>query len=165
MKSNQVERHSLSSLSTRTGLNRAVLLGALASGRLAVVERSKVGSRTIYDIKTEALEDFVDGFRARLQARVDKLSADPFQREQHMLAALRGVRNDFEVEQGLMTVDKLMEQENISREAAAFLLGKYGERVEGGFKVSPEAAAKIRKHIQETRGGGTIRSRGGVYVS
>lgn len=160
----QIERHSLASLAMRTGLNRAVLLGALASGRLPVVERTKVGSRTIYDIKTESVEDFAAGFRQRLQARVDKLATDPFQREQAMLQALRGVRNDFEAEQGLMTVDRLMERENISREAASYLLGKYAERVENGWKVSPEAMAKIKKHIQETRGGGTIRSAGGVYV-
>jgi hypothetical protein len=160
----QVERHSISSLSLRTGLNRAVLLGAIASGRLPIAERTQVGSRVVYDIKTESVEDFVTGFRERLQARVDKLATDPFQRQQGMLQALRGVRDSFEAEQGLMTVDKLMESENISREAASYLLGKYGERVENGWKVSIEGMAKIKKHIQETRGGGTIRSKGGVYV-
>jgi hypothetical protein len=161
----QVERHSISSLSLRTGLNRAVLLGAIASGRLPIAERTQVGSRVVYDIKTESVEDFVAGFRQRLQARVDKLSADPFQRQQGMLQALRGVRDSFEAEQGLMTVDKLMEQENISREAAAYILNRYAERVEGGWKVSPEAMAKIRRHIQETRGGAAIVSKGGPYVA
>jgi hypothetical protein len=161
----QIERHSISSLSLRTGLNRAVLLGAIAAGRLPISERTQIGSRVVYDISTESIQDFVAGFRQRLQARVANLAAGPFQRAQGLLQALRGVRDDFEAEQGLMTVDLLMQNENISREAAGYLLGKYGTRVEGGWKVSPEAMAKIRKHIQETRGGGTIRSKGGVYVS
>lgn len=160
----QVERHSISSLSLRTGLNRAVLLGAIASGRLPISERTQVGSRVVYDIKTQAVEDFVAGFRQRLQARVDKLATDPFQRQQGMLQALRGVRDSFEAEQGLMTVDTLMEQENISREAASYVLQKYGTRVEGGWRVDAEAMRKIKSHIEQTRGGGTIRSKGGVYV-
>ena len=160
--SGQVERHSISSLSARTGLNRAVLLGAIASGRLPVSERSQVGERVVYDIETDSIQDFTKSFRQRLQARVDKLSADPFQRQQKMLQALRGVRNDFEEEGGLMTVDKLMDQLNIGREAAGYVLNKYATRTEGGWEVSKEAMAKIRKHIEETRGGRVVQ--GGYRV-
>lgn len=156
----QVERHSISSLSLRTGLNRAVLLGALASGRLPVVERAKVGSRTVYDIKTTAVEDFVLGFRQRLQDRVDKLASSPFEREQRMLQALRVVRDDLEKEQGLESPDTLVERYGISRELATWLLNKHGQRVEGGWNVTAEGRAAIERHIEETRGSRKGDSRG-----
>jgi hypothetical protein len=161
----QVERHSISSLSLRAGMNRGVLLGALASGKLPVVERAKVGTRTIYDIQTEVIEDFVAGFRARLQARVERMTSNPAERELKTAQALREVRKNFQAETGPMTVDKLMDIASISREAAAYLLNKYGVRVENGWAVSPEAMRKIRRHIEETRGSGTIQNKGGVYVA
>jgi hypothetical protein len=45
------------------------------------------------------------------------------------------------------------------------LLGRYAVRVENGFTVDAAALAKIERHINETRGSGTITNKGGVFVS
>lgn len=148
----QVERHSLASLSNRTGLNRAVLLGALGSGRLPVVEQRKVGSRTVYDISTDAISDFVAAFRARLVQRVEKLSQNAFERDQKTAAALRAVRRDFENEQGIETPVKIAERYSITQELATYLLNKHGQRVEGGYTLTPAQRAVLEREVSERKG-------------
>jgi hypothetical protein len=160
-----IEQHSLQSLSGRTGASRAAVLGAIASGKLAVDETAQVGARKIYRLKSESIAAFKAALLAKLEARVSRITQDPIRRRELLGSALGAMRRELAAEQAITTPPKFAEAHSISIEAASYLLAKYGRRVRDGFEVDAEALQKIKRHIAETRGGATIRNAGGPFVS
>ena len=161
---NQQEQHSLTSLGARLGVSRATALGAVLSGRLGA-KSTDVGARRIYSLPTEAVEKYRSDLLAKLQARVAKVTTDPIRSREMLSSALAAVRDEAQKENSVWTPPRLADHFAIGLEAASYLLGKYGERIENGYKVSPEAMRSIERHVAETRGSGTITNKGGVFVS
>ena len=99
-----------------------------------------------------------------LKARIARVEKDPIRQTQLAAAEIRQVRTQVQAESDIYTPQRLADRFGIGLEAASYILGRYALRVENGFKVDSSALAKIERHIAETRGGGTIRNAGGVYV-
>jgi hypothetical protein len=158
-----IEQHSATSLAARVGMSRTALAGAILSGRIPA-KKTTIGAREIYSIATADIEKYKGEVLRKLQARVAKITTDPIRAKEITGSALADLRKQAESEAGVWTPRKLADHFGIGLEAASYILGRYAERVENGFKVSPSAMKAIKKHIEETRGGGTIRSKGGVYV-
>jgi len=160
-----IEQHSIASLSARLGLSRGATLGAISAGRLPVVEKITFGARAAYRIAGESIEAYRAQILKKLESKIAKVSADPGKRRELMAGALRAIRLDLEADSKITTPAKLAERYGISLEAAAYVLGRFAKRVEGGFEVDDAARAAIEKHIQQTRGGAAIINRGGPFVS
>ncbi len=160
---NQQEQHSLTSLGARLGVSRATALGAVLSGRLGA-KSTDVGARRIYSVSTDAVEKYRSDLLAKLKARVAKVTTDPIRSREMLSSALAAVRDEAMKENEVMTPPPLADLLGISLESASYLLGRYGERIENGFRVSDSAMQKIRRHVDETRGSGTIQNKGGVFV-
>jgi hypothetical protein len=160
-----IEQHSIASLSARLGLSRGATLGAISAGRLPVVEKITFGARVAYRIEGESIEAYRAQILKKLESKIARVSADPNKRRELMAGALRAIRLDLEAEAKITTAPKLAERYGISLEAAAYVLGRYARRVDGGFVVDAAARAAIEKHIRETRGGAAIRNAGGPFVS
>ena len=157
------EQHSMTSLASRLGVTRAAALGAISAGRISATSKT-IGLRTIYTIKTASILDYKAAVLTKLQARIALVESDPIRRTQLAAAAIANIRTQVQVESNTYTPQRLADRFGISLEAASYLLGKYALRIKNGFKVDPAALAKIEQHIAETRGGGTIKNAGGVYV-
>jgi len=160
-----IEQHSISSLSGRLGLSRGATLGAISAGRLPVEEKITFGARVAYRIKGESIEGYRAKILEKLEGKIAKVSADPGKRRELMSGALRALRLELEADSKITTAPKLAERYGISLEAAAYVLGRYAKRVKDGFEVNAAALAAIERHINETRGSGTIANAGGVYVA
>jgi hypothetical protein len=157
------EQHSATSLAGRLGVSRASALAAIAAGRLASTSKA-IGLRKIYQLKTQDIADYKKAVLTKLQARVALVTKDPIRQKQLAAAEIRAVRTQVAAETNIYTPQRIADRFGIGLEAAAYLLGRYALRVENGFKVDASALAKIEQHIAETRGSGTIKSAGGVYV-
>ena len=157
------EQHSMTSLASRLGVTRAAALGAISAGRLAATSKT-IGLRTIYTIKTASILDYKKSVLTKLQARIALVERDPVRRTQLAAAAVAHIRTQVAAESNIYTPQRLADRFGIGLEAASYLLGRYATRVENGFKVDQAALAKITQHIGETRGGGTIKNKGGLYV-
>jgi hypothetical protein len=160
-----IEQHSIQSLSARLGVSRGATLGALAGGKLPVLETIEFGARKAYKIEGAEIEKYKAAVLEKLSAKIAKISNDPIRRRELTASALGKMRRMLEAEAKITTAPKLAERYGISLEAAAFLLGRYARRVDGGFEVDAAARAAIEKHIRETRGGAAIRNAGGPFVS
>jgi hypothetical protein len=158
-----IEQHSATSLAARVGMSRTALQGAILSGRIPA-KKTTIGAREIYSIESASIEKYKGEVLRKLQARVAKITTDPVRAKEITGSALADLRKQAESESGVWTPRKLADHFGIGLEAASYVLNRYAERTENGFKVSPSAMKAIEKHIRETRGGGTIRSKGGVYV-
>ena len=159
-----IEQHSISSLSGRLGLSRGATLGALAGGKLPVLETIEFGARKAYKIAGGEIEKYKAGVLEKLSAKIAKISNDPIRRRELTASALGAMRRELEADSRITTAPKLAERYGISLEAAAYVLGRFAKRVEGGFEVDDAARAAIEKHIRETRGSGAIQNRSGVFV-
>ena len=157
------EQHSATSLASRLGVSRASALAAVAAGRLAASSQT-IGLRKIYKIKTQDIADYKETVVQTLKARIARVEKDPIRQSQLAAAEIRQVRTQVAAESNIYTPQRLADRFGIGLEAASYLLGKYATRVENGFKVDASALAKIERHIGETRGAGTIKNAGGVYV-
>ena len=160
----QMEQHSATSLAARVGVSRGALMGAISSGRLPA-KKTVIGAREIYTITTEAVEDYKADVLRKLQARVAKISSDPVRAAEITGSAIANLKKEAEQENAVWTPRKLADHFAIGLESASYLLGRYAERIENGYRVSPEAMRSIERHVAETRGGGTIKNAGGVYVA
>ena len=158
------EQHSMTSLASRLGVTRAAALGAISAGRISATSKA-IGLRTIYTIKTASILDYKKSVLTKLQARIALVESDPVRRTQLAAAAIANIRTQVGAESNIYTPQRLADRFGIGLEAASYILGRYALRVENGFKVDSAALAKIEQHIAETRGGGTIKSKGGVFVS
>jgi hypothetical protein len=158
-----IEQHSSTSLAARVGMSRTALQGAILSGRIPA-KKSQIGAREIYTIATADIEKYKGEVLKKLQARVARITTDPIRAKEITGSALADLRKQAESDTGVTTPRKTADQYGIGLEAASYLLGRYAERVENGYKVSPSAKKAIEKHINETRGGGVIKNKGGVYV-
>ena len=158
------EQHSGTSLAGRLGVSRASALAAIAAGRLAATSQT-IGLRKIYKLKTQDIVDYKKAVLTKLEARVALVTKDPIRQTQLAAAEIRTIRTKIAAETNTYTPQRIADRFGIGLEAASYLLGRYGLRVENGFKVDAAALAKIEQHIAETRGGGTIKNAGGVYVS
>lgn len=158
------EQHSMTSLASRLGVTRAAALGAISAGRLAATSKT-IGLRKIYTIKTASIADYKASVLTKLQARIALVESDPIRRTQLAAAAIANIRTQVAAENEIFTPQRLADRFGIGLESASYLLGRYAVRVENGFKVDQAALAKIERHIGETRGGGTIKNAGGVYVA
>ena len=156
------EQHSTSSLSARLGVTRAAALGAIAAGRIKAT-CTQVGARQIYTIEQSEIEAYRSEFVAKLKERVNRIESDPRRAFEKTSSALASVRKEVAAEVDVHTPRSIAERYGIGLEAASYILNKYAERVENGFKISPEARAKIEKHIEETRGGRAVQK--GYYVA
>ena len=136
----------------------------LFRSRLAATSKT-IGLRRIYTIKTASISDYKAGVLTKLKARIALVESDPVRRTQLAAATIRNIRTQVAAETNIYSAQRLADHYGITLEAASYLLGRYGVRVTNGFKVDSSALAKIERHINETRGGGTIKSKGGVYVS
>jgi hypothetical protein len=121
--------------------------------------------RKIYKLKTQDILNYKQTVLSTLKARIARVEKDPIRQTQLAAAEIRAVRTQVAAESNIYTPQRLADRFGISLEAAAYLLGRYALRVENGFKVVASALAKIERHIGETRGGGTIKNAGGVYVA
>ena len=157
------EQHSATSLASRLGVTRAAALGAISAGRLAATSKT-IGLRKIYTIKTSSIADYKASVLTKLQARIALVESDPIRRTQLAAAAIANIRTQVQAESDIFTPQRLADRFGIGLEAASFLLGRYAVRVKNGFKVDAPALAAIERHINETRGSGTIKNAGGVYV-
>ena len=157
------EQHSATSLASRLGVTRAAALGAISAGRLKATTKT-IGLRRIYTIKTSSIADYKQSVLTKLQARIALVESDPVRRTQLAAAAIRNIRTQTEAESDIYTAQRLADRFGIGLEAASYLLGRYAIRAENGFKVDQAALAAIERHINETRGSGTIKNKGGVYV-
>jgi hypothetical protein len=155
------EQHSTSSLSARLGITRAAALGAIAAGRIKATS-VQVGARQIYTIAQSEIEAYRSEFVAKLKARVQRIESDPRRAFEKTSSALASVRKEVAAEAEVHTPRSIAERYGIGLEAASYILNKHAERVENGFKISPEARKKIEKHIEETRGGSAVQK--GYYV-
>jgi hypothetical protein len=155
------EQHSSSSLSARLGVTRAAALGAIAAGRIKATS-TQIGARQIYTIEQSEIEAYRSEFVAKLKERVNRIESDPRRAFEKTSSALASVRKEVAAEANVHTPRSVADRYNIGLEAASYLLNKYAERVENGFKISPEARKKIEKHIEETRGGRAVQK--GYYV-
>ena len=158
------EQHSMTSLASRLGVTRAAALGAISAGRLAATSKT-IGLRRIYTIKTANILDYKAAVLTKLQARIALVESDPIRRTRLAAAAIANIRTQVAAENEIFTPQRLADRFGIGLEAASYLLGRYAVRVENGFKVDSAALAKIEQHIAETRGGGAIKNKGGVYVA
>ena len=149
------EQHSTSSLSARLGVTRAAALGAIAAGRIKATS-TQIGARQIFTIEQSEIEAYRTEFVAKLKARVERIESDPRRAFEKTSSALASVRKEVAAEVDVHTPRSIAERYNIGLEAASYLLNKHAERVENGFKISPEARKKIEKHIEETRGASVI---------
>lgn len=161
--SQQMEQHSATSLAARVGVSRGALMGAILAGRLPA-KKTTIGAREIYTITTEAVEDYKADVLRKLQARVAKITTDPVRAAEITGSAIANMKKEAEQENAVWTPRKLADRFAIGLEAASYLLGRYAERIENGYKVTPEAMRSIERHVAETRGGGTIKNAGGVFV-
>jgi hypothetical protein len=157
----QIEQHSTSSLSARLGVTRAAALGAIAAGRIKATS-TQIGARQIFTIETSEIEAYRSEFVAKLKARVQRIEHDPRRAFEKTSSALASVRKEVAAEGEVHTPRSIAERYNIGLEAASYLLNKYAERVQDGFRISAQARAKIEKHIEETRGGSAVQK--GYYV-
>ena len=149
----QREQHSLTSLSARLGVSRAAALGAVLSGRLTA-KSTDVGARRIYTIPTEKVEQYRADLVAKLEAKIQKVTSDPIRSREMLSSALADIRDESNKERGdIWTPPRLADLLGISVEAANYVLARFAERVEGGFKVSKDAMEKIRRHVESSRGG------------
>ena len=151
-------------MASRLGVSRASALAAVAAGRLAASSQP-IGLRKIYKLKTQDILNYKQTVLSTLKARIARVEKDPIRQTQLAAAEIRAVRTQVASESNIYTAQRLADRYNIALEAAAYLLGRYAVRVENGFKADQAALAKIERHIAETRGGGTIKSKGGVFVS
>lgn len=158
------EQHSATSLAARVGMSRTALQGAIISGRIPA-KKTTVGQREIYTIKTDDIAKYKSDVLRKLQARVAKITTDPIRAKEITGSALADLRKQAESEGAVYTPRSIADLFGIGLEAASYILGRYAERVENGYKISAAARAKIERHIEETRGAGAIQSKGGVYVS
>jgi hypothetical protein len=158
------EQHSATSLVARVGMSRTALQGAILSGRIPA-KKTTIGAREIYTIETSAIEKYKGDVLKKLQARVAKITSDPIRAKEITGSALADLRKQVESESAVYTPRSIADLFGIGLEAAIYILGRYAERVENGYKISAAARAKIERHIEETRGAGAIQSKGGVYVS
>ena len=158
------EQHSATSLASRLGVTRAAALGAISAGRLAAKAKT-IGLRKIYTIKSEDILAYKKSVLTKLQARIALVESDPVRRTQIAAAAIANIRTQVASESNIYTPQRLADRFGIGLEAASYLLERYAVRVENGFKVDAPALAAIERHINETRGGGTIKNAGGVYVA
>ncbi len=149
---NQREQHSLTSLSARLGVSRAAALGAVLSGRLGA-KSTDVGARRIYTVPTEKVEQYRADLVAKLEAKIQKVTSDPIRSREMLSSALADIRDESNKERATWTPPRLADLLGISVEAANYVLARYGERIEGGFKVSKDAMEKIRRHVESSRGG------------
>ena len=147
----------------RLGVTRAAALGAISAGRLAATSKT-IGLRKIYTIKTTNILAYKAAVLTKLQARIARVEKDPIRQTQLAAAEIRQVRTQVAAENEIITPQRLADRYGITLEAASYLLGRYATRVENGFKADSAALAKIERHINETRGSGTIANAGGVYV-
>jgi hypothetical protein len=153
----QIEQHSTSSLSARLGVTRAAALGAIAGGRIKATS-TQIGARQIYTIETSEIEAYRSEFVAKLKARVQRIESDPRRAFEKTSSALASVRREVAAEAEVHTPRSIAERYGIGLESASYLLNKYAERVQDGFRISAAARAKIEKHINETRGAGVIKN-------
>ena len=158
------EQHSATSLAGRLGVSRASALAAISAGRLAASSET-IGLRKIYRLKTQDIANYKQTVLTTLKARIARVEKDPIRQTQLAAAEIRQVRTQVQAESDIYTPQRLADRFGIGLEAASYILGRYALRVENGFKVDSAALAKIEQHIAETRGGGTIKSKGGVFVS
>ena len=158
------EQHSGTSLAGRLGISRASALAAISAGRLAATSQN-IGLRKIYKLETQDIADYKETVLQTLKARIARVEKDPIRQTQLAAAEIRQVRTQVQAESDIYTPQRLADRFGIGLEAASYILGRYALRVENGFKVDSAALAKIEQHIAETRGGGTIKSKGGVFVS
>ena len=157
------EQHSATSLASRIGVSRASALAAVAAGRLAASSQT-IGLRKIYKIQTQDILNYKESVLTTLKARIARVEKDPIRQTQLAAAEIRSIRTKVASESNIYTAQRLADRFGIGLEAAAYLLGRYAVRVENGFRVDQAALAKIERHIGETRGSGTIKNAGGVYV-
>ena len=160
----QTEQHSASSLAARVGMSRTALQGAILSGRIPA-KKTTIGAREIYTIETSAIENYKGDVLRKLQARVAKITTDPVRAAEIAGSALANLRKEADQENAVWTPRKLADHYGIGLEAASYLLGRYAERIGNGYKVSATAMRSIERHVAETRGSGTIKNAGGVYVA
>ena len=158
------EQHSMTSLASRLGVTRAAALGAISAGRISATSKT-IGLRTIYTIKTASILDYKAAVLTKLQARIALVESDPVRQTQLAAAAIANIRTQVAAESDIYTPQRLADRFGIGLEAASYLLGRYALRIENGFKVDAPALAAIERHINETRGSGTIQNAGGVYVA
>jgi hypothetical protein len=151
------ERHSTSSLSARLGVTRAAALGAIAAGRIKATS-TQIGARQIYTIEKTEIEAYRSEFVAKLKARVARIESDPRRVFEKTSSALASVRKEVAAEAEVHTPRSIAERYGIGLEASSYLLNKYAERTENGFKISAQARAKIEKHINERRGAGVVKN-------
>ena len=158
------EQHSLTSLSARLGVTRAAALGAISSGRIPA-KTANIGARKIYTLSTSSVEKYRAELLTKLRAKIALVTSDPTRRAEMTSSALAAIRDEAAAESDIYTPQRIADRFGIGLEAASYLLGRYAVRVENGFKVDASALAKIERHINETRGSGTITNKGGVFVS
>ena len=154
----------MTSLASRLGVTRAAALGAISAGRISATSKT-IGLRTIYTIKTASILDYKAAVLTKLQARIALVESDPVRQTQLAAAAIANIRTQVAAESDIYTPQRLADRFGIGLEAASYLLGRYALRIENGFKVDAPALAAIERHINETRGSGTIQNAGGVYVA
>ena len=94
-----IEQHSIASLSARLGVSRGATLGALAGGKLQVLETIEFGARKAYKIEGGKIEKYKAAVLEKLSAKIAKVSSDPIRRRELTASALGAMRRELEADQ------------------------------------------------------------------
>jgi biotin operon repressor len=140
----QLESHSIQSLSARLGISRAAALSAIASGKLPAVDQITAGARKIYNIKTDSIEQFKTDLVAELQRRLSKVT-DPSRLFSATSSALAVMRSESDASAHIITPQELADKLGCSLELGSWLLQKFAERVENGFRVTAAVMSRMIK--------------------
>lgn len=145
-----IEQHSAASLSARLGIARASAMGALASGKIKVLQTFRFGSRTSYMVSTASIEAYKANLLRKLEAKAQRISSDPAKVERITANAIRALQAEVEAEAAeVVTPAQLAERLAISLELAGWLLERHAERVQNGFRLTPEILAAIRDNLDK----------------
>lgn len=145
------ELHSATSLALRLGVSRATALAAIETGKLkATIEA--IGTRRAYRVDGDDIAAYKGAILAQLEQRIAKVTTDPIRAKEQAGSAAAALRDDAAADVARLTPAKLMDDLNVSRELAIWLLGKYATRVDGGWTADADQMQKIRQVANERKG-------------
>lgn len=142
------EQHSLTSLANRIGMTRTATRGALLSGRLPAI-KTTIGAREIFTIQTDDINRYKADVLHKLQARVAKITSDPIRQQEIASSAAAAMRDSVKAENVVWTPARLADLLGCSLDLAGWLLQRHGERIEGGFRLLPEALTAARREREQ----------------
>jgi hypothetical protein len=140
----QMESHSIQSLSARLGISRAAALSAVASGKLPTTDQITAGARKIYNFETDSIETFKSNLVVELQRRLSKIT-EPERLFAATSSALAALRSESDASAETITPQKIADRLGCSLEMGGWLLQKYADRVQDGFRVTKAVMSQMIK--------------------